>query len=189
VLRPTEFFQSTAVLVVKPPATGNQPNQLTNLQPTIAAVSYGVVQQLQAPNGVAELAAAGVHGKYELLPRNSGTSATPRYLIPSLQVQSELTDPVEADRVANLIITVFGQHLEALQVAQHVPVASRLSLDVLVPPSAVEEFGTKSRGLVGVALTGLFGGTVVSLWIDRWATGRRRRRDGDPTTAAELQPS
>jgi hypothetical protein len=53
----------------------------------------------------------------------------------------------------------------------------------------VEEFGTKSRGLVGVALTGLFGGTVVSLWIDRWATGRRRRRDGDPTTAAELQPS
>lgn len=191
VMRPTEFYQSTAVLVVKPPVTGNQPNQLTNLQPTIAAVSYGVVQQLQAPDGVAELRAAGVHGKYALLPRNSGTSATPRYLIPSLQVQSELTDPVEANRMVGLITKIYARHLQALQDAERVPAGSRMTAFVLVPPSSAREYGTKSRGLVGYALTGLFAGTASALWLDRRLTGRRRRGEvaGPAAVASAPQPA
>lgn len=46
VLRPQTQFVSSAVIVVKPPVTGNQPNQLTNLQPPLAAVSYAIVEQL-----------------------------------------------------------------------------------------------------------------------------------------------
>src|SRR4051794_18901506 len=80
VLRPTQLYLSTAVIVLKPPVTGNQPNQFANLQPTLAAVSYAVIQQIESPAGKAELAAAGVRGTYHLVPRNSGTSATPHYL-------------------------------------------------------------------------------------------------------------
>ena len=178
VLKPTQLYLSTAVVVLKPPVTGNQPNQFANLQPTLAAVSYAVIQQLESPAGVAELAAAGVHGTYHLTPRNSGTSATPHYLIPTLQVQSEVTDPTTADATVRQIIAVYTAHVDRLQTEHAIATASRMSVDVLVPASAAEVHGTKSRGLAGTALLGLGGGVLAALWTDRWALRRRRRREG-----------
>jgi hypothetical protein len=178
VLRPTQLYLSQAVVVAEPPATGNQPNQYTNLNPTVATLSYGVIQQLEAPAGVAELRAAGVHGSYQLIPRNSGTTATPSYQIPTLQVQSEQPDPVDADQVVKTIIGVYNKHLTALQTQQDVPKASRIVGDLLVSPSAAPVYGTKSRGLVGTAVLGAFLGVLGALWLDRWLLGRRARRGG-----------
>jgi hypothetical protein len=183
VLRPTQLYLSTAVVVLKPPVTGNQPNQYANLQPTLAAVSYAVIEQLQSPSGVAELTAAGVHGTYHLVPRNSGTSATPHYLIPTLQVQSELTDPAAADATVQRIIGIYGDHVQQLQTVHAIAATSRMSVAVLVPANAVEVHGTKSRGLAGTALLGLGGGILAALWTDRWAARRRRRKDPEPTDA------
>jgi hypothetical protein len=179
VLRPTQLYLSTAVVVLKPPVTGNQPNQFANLQPTLAAVSYAVISQLESPAGVAELTAAGVHGTYHIVPRNSGTSATPHYLIPTLQVQSELPDPGVADSTVRQIIAVYAQHLLALQTEHQVAAASMMSIDVLVPPNAVEVHGTKSRGMVAVALIGGSAGVLAALWTDQILLARRRRKDGE----------
>ncbi|WP_328911705.1 MULTISPECIES: hypothetical protein [unclassified Streptomyces] len=176
VLRPQTQFVSSAVIVVKPPVTGNQPNQLTNLQPPLAAVSYAIVEQLRSPAGAEELGAAGVTGTYTLVPRNSGTSVTPQYLIPSLQIQARLADPAGADTQVRAIISVFGDHLAALQAAQDIPAASRMSVDLLVPPNAVPVVGIRSRALAGVALSGAVGGTLAALWTDRRLTARKRRR-------------
>lgn len=93
VVRPTPQYVGSAVVVLKPPVTQNQPNQLTNLQPPLAVLSYGVVRQLESPAGTKELKAAGVHGSYHLVPRNSGTSATPRYLIPSCRCSRRRPEP------------------------------------------------------------------------------------------------
>lgn len=190
VLRPQTQFVSSAVIVVKPPVTGNQPNQLTNLQPPLAAVSYAIVEQLRSPAGVAELRAAGVTGTYTLVPRNSGTSVTPQYLIPSLQIQARLADPAGADTQVRAIISVFGDHVAALQAAQDIPAASRMSVDLLVPPNAVPVVGIRSRALAGVGLSGAVGGTLAALWTDRRLTARKRRRGshrrhraGGPVTA------
>ena len=179
VLRPTQLYLSSAVVVLKPPVTGNQPNQFANLQPTLAAVSYAVIEQLQSPSGEAELTAAGVHGTYQLVPRNSGTSATPHYLIPTLQVQSELTDPAAADATVQRIIALYTTHVQQLQTAHGIAAKARMSVDVLVPANAVEVHGTKSRGLAGTALLGLGGGVLLALWTDRWAARRRWDRDGE----------
>ncbi|MFC1411667.1 hypothetical protein ACEZCY_20640 [Streptacidiphilus sp. N1-12] len=176
VLRPTQLYLSSAVIVLKPPVTGNQPNQFANLQPTLAAVSYAVIQQMESPAGVRELTAAGVHGTYHLVPRNSGTSATPKYLIPTVQVQSELTDPAEADRIVQKIIGVYGVHVQSLQAEHRITAASAMSVDLLVPPNAVAVHGTKSRGLVGTLLLGGLCGVLAALWTDRYALRRRRRR-------------
>jgi hypothetical protein len=184
VLRPAQTWLSSAVVVVKPPVTGNQPNQLANLQPPLAAVSYAVVQQLRAPSGARELAGAGVHGGYALLPRNSGTSVTPQYLIPSVQIQVRAGDGAAADSAVRAITTVYGRHLEALQDAQRVPAGSRMSLDLLVPPSAVLETGARTRALGGVALTGLTGGVLAALWTDR-----RLRRDRGARPAPAPAPA
>ncbi|WP_042364336.1 hypothetical protein [Streptacidiphilus neutrinimicus] len=176
VLKPTQLYRASAVVVLKPPVTGNQPNQLANLQPTLATVSYDVVQQLGTPSGQAELAAAGVHGVYTLAPRNSGTNATPQYLIPSLQITADQPDPNTADAVAQRVIDVYTTHVVALQNTEHVPSAARMTVSVLVPPNAALLSGTRSRGLVGVAMLGAFGGITTALWTDRWLLGRARRR-------------
>lgn len=177
-LKPPPLFRSSAVVVLKPPVTGNQPNQFANLQPPLAVVSHAVVEQLQSPSGRAELRAAGVTGAYRLLPRNSGTSVTPAYLIPSLQVQADQAVPAAADAAVRTVVRVYTEHVNRLQDAQHVAAASRMSVDVLVPPNAVRVTGTKSRALAGVALAGLVGGTLCALWTDRFLKGRATDRTG-----------
>jgi hypothetical protein len=175
VLRPAPEFISSAVVVVKPPVTGNQPNQFTNLQPPLAAVSYAVIQQLRSPAGGAQLRAAGVRGHYTLVPRNSGTSVTPQYLIPSLQIQAQQSTPARADSDVRAIISAYEDRLDALQTTQHIPAASRMSVDLLAPPNAAPLIGSRSRALAGVALTGAVGGVLAALWTDRLLRGRRPR--------------
>ncbi|MFJ3306739.1 hypothetical protein ACIPSA_27165 [Streptomyces sp. NPDC086549] len=177
VLHPAPQYLSSAVVVLKPPVTGNQPNQLTNLQPPLATLSYGVIQQLESPVGRRELDAAGVHGSYQLIPRNSGTSATPRYLIPSVQVQAQRAGAVEADTAVSRVIEVYTEHVKDLQDAQGIAPASRISASVLVAPSAAPVQGTRSRALAGTALLGGLAGILGALWSDEYALRRRRRKD------------
>ncbi|MFD8410242.1 hypothetical protein ACFV2Q_00475 [Streptomyces sp. NPDC059650] len=185
VLRPTPVHVSAAIVVLKPPVTGRYPNQLANLQPPLAAVSYAVVQQLESPEGRAELRAKGVTADYRLLPRNSGTSVTPRYLIPSLQVQAEHTDPETANAAVRAVIEAYARRVAALQDAQGVPAASRMSVDQLVQPSAVAQQGAKSRALVGIAALAGVAGVSAALWTDRLLVRRnRRRREGTDAATA-----
>ena len=172
-LKPPSLYRSSAVVVLKPPVTHNQPNQFANLQPPLALVSHAVIEQLQSSTGAAELRGDGVTGVYRLLPRNSGTSVTPAYVIPSLQVQADQPDPAGADAMVLKVIAAYTRHVDRLQDDQHIAAASRMSVDVLVPPNAAPVTGTKSRALAGVALSGLFGGTLCALWTDR-----RLRRAG-----------
>ncbi|MFI8304451.1 hypothetical protein ACIF80_13510 [Streptomyces sp. NPDC085927] len=173
VVRPAPRYAGSAVVVLKPPVTQNQPNQLTNLQPPLAAVSYAVVQRLQSPAGAQELRAAGIQGTYHLVPRNSGTSATPRYLIPSLQVQSQAPDADAAVTAVRRIIDVYAAHVEQLQTAQGVPAGARITPSVLTSPSAAPVQGDKRRALAGTALLGTAGGVLGALWLDRYLLGRR----------------
>ncbi|MER6281137.1 hypothetical protein ACFV2Z_23800 [Streptomyces sp. NPDC059688] len=173
VVRPAPQFTGSAVVVLKPPVTRNQPNQLTNLQPPLALVSYGIVEQLQSPAGARELRAAGVRGTYHLIPRNSGTSATPRYLIPSLQVQSQASGADAAVTAVRRIVDVYTEHVERLQTAQGVSAGARITAAVLVAPSAAEVQGDRSRGLAGTALLGAAAGVLGALWLDRYLMGRR----------------
>jgi hypothetical protein len=180
VLHPAPQYLSSAVVVLKPPVTGNQPNQLTNLQPPLATLSYGVIQQLESPAGRKELEAAGVHGTYQLIPRNSGTSATPRYLIPSLQVQAQRSGAVEADTAVSRVIDVYTKHVTDLQEAQKIAPASQIRASVLVAPSAAPLQGTRSRALAGTALLGGIAGILGALWFDRYALWRGKRKDDSP---------
>ncbi|MFF9197545.1 Wzz/FepE/Etk N-terminal domain-containing protein [Streptomyces sp. NPDC014779] len=185
-LRPPPRYQSSAVLVVKPPRTDNQPNQLTNLQPSLAMVSYAVVQRLQSPAGRAELKSAGAHGSYRLTPRNSGTSATPYYSIPTLQIESEQSAPEEADRVVQRVIDVYARHLEQLQAEQKVPAAARLTVDLVNRPGTVALPPNRTRAFAGVGALGVLTGVVCALWTEQYAGGRRARRKAGPAPRTPL---
>ncbi len=180
VIRPAPRYLSSAVVVLKPPVTGNQPNQLTNLQPPLATLSYGVIQRLESPSGREELNSAGVQGTYHLIPRNSGTSATPAYLIPSLQVQARAADPGEADTAVRRIIEVYSAHVADVQKAQGISAGARINASVLVAPSAAQVQGTKSRALAGTALLGATAALLSALWFDQYALRRRNRKGTSP---------
>ncbi|ALV31884.1 hypothetical protein [Streptomyces sp. CdTB01] len=180
VLHPAPRWLSSAVVVLKPPVTGSQPNQLTNLQPPLATLSYGVIQQVESPAGRRELAAAGVQGTYQLIPRNSGTSATPRYLIPSVQVQARRGDAVEADAAVQRVIEVYSRHVAAVQEKEGVAPGARITASVLVAPSAAPVQGNRSRALAGTALLGATAGLLGALWLDRFALRRGRREEDLP---------
>ena len=186
VVRPTPQYIGSAVVVLKPPVTRSQPNQYTNLQPPLAVVSYGVVQQLQSPAGTKELRAAGVTGSYHLIPRNSGTSATPQYLIPSLQVQSQAASAEAAVTSVRRIVEVYSAHVKQMQSAEQVPAEAWITPSVLTSPSAAEVQGTKSRGLAGTALLGLAAGVIGALWLDRYAMSRRTAPQGRRRTFGPL---
>ncbi|MEV7593657.1 hypothetical protein AB0O42_25665 [Streptomyces sp. NPDC089922] len=188
VLRPSPSHLSSAIVVLKPPVTSTQPNQLANLQPPLAAVSYGVVQQLDSPAGAEELRAAGVAGTYRMTPRNSGTSVTPRHLIPSLQIQAEHPDPAVADTSVRKIIEVYTAHLNTLQTQQGIPAGARMSVEVLVQPHAVARTGDRIRGLAGVALLAAVCGVTAALWADRLLTRRDRRRRESAGAGPEEPP-
>ncbi|MFE6904925.1 hypothetical protein [Streptomyces erythrochromogenes] len=188
VLRPEPVHLSSAIVVLKPPVTSRQPNQLANLQPPLAAVSYAVVQQLDSPAGAAELKAAGVGGAYRMTPRNSGTSVTPRHLIPSLQIQVEHSDPDVADASVRKIIEVYTRHLNELQTQQGIPDAARMSVDLLVQPHAVARTGDRMRSLAGAALLAVVAGVAATLWADRLLTRRDRRRRECADTGPEGPP-
>ncbi|MFE5673915.1 hypothetical protein ACFQ7B_07285 [Streptomyces erythrochromogenes] len=188
VLRPEPVHLSSAIVVLKPPVTSRQPNQLANLQPPLAAVSYAVVQQLDSPAGAAELKAAGVGGTYRMTPRNSGTSVTPRHLIPSLQIQVEHSDPDVADASVRKIIEVYTRHLAELQTQQGIPDAARMSVDLLVQPHAVARTGDRMRSLAGAALLAVVGGVAATLWTDRLLTRRNRRRRESADAGPEDPP-
>ncbi|MEU1709526.1 hypothetical protein ABZ478_29900 [Streptomyces sp. NPDC005706] len=180
VVNPAPEYVSSAVVVLKPPATGSQPNQLTNLQPPLAALSYGVIQQLESPAGRKELDSAGVRGAYQLIPRNSGTSATPQYLIPSMQVQARRSDPAAADTAVRRIIDVYSRHVAATQSAEGVPDKALITASVLVAPGATPVQGDKARALAGTALLGGFTGILGALWYDRYALRRRKPKETSP---------
>ncbi|MEV6054849.1 hypothetical protein [Streptomyces sp. NPDC052107] len=180
VLHPAPQYLSSAVVVLKPPVTGNQPNQLTNLQPPLATLSYGVIQQLESPAGRKELNAAGVHGAYQLIPRNSGTSATPRFLIPSVQVQAQRSGAVEADTAVKRVIDAYTRHVTDLQEAQGIAPGARISASVLVAPSATPVQGTRTRALAGTALLGGIAGILGALWFDQYSQRRRTGKETSP---------
>ncbi|MFD0330502.1 hypothetical protein ACFQZC_25650 [Streptacidiphilus monticola] len=150
-------------------------------------MSYALVEQLESPAGRAELAAAGVHGSYLLAPRNSGTTVTPKYLIPSLQVTAEQPTPDEADSVVRAVVAVYLKHLDQLQDAEHIPAAGRMSTTQLTQPKAELVLGTKSRGLAAWLLIGTVGGVLGALWSDRYAERRRTRRAARAAAAAVRQ--
>ncbi len=151
-----------------------------------------MVQQLDSPAGAEELRAAGVAGTYRMTPRNSGTSVTPRHLIPSLQIQAEHPDPAVADTSVRKIIEVYTAHLNTLQTQQGIPAGARMSVEVLVQPHAVARTGDRIRGLAGVALLAAVCGVTAALWADRLLTRRSRgasgRTGGDGASDAPALP-
>ncbi|AUG76344.1 hypothetical protein CFP65_1446 [Kitasatospora sp. MMS16-BH015] len=185
VVKPGVVYRSTAVIRIKPPETKQDPNGLTDFRPSLAIIGAAVVTMLKSQSGLAELRRAGVSGAYDLAPRNTGTTKTEAYVVPTVEVSVRGTDPKETDREVGIVIEHFDQHLKALQDGLAVPVPKDryITSDELVPATALPVQGVKSRGLFGVAALATVVGVAAALWVEEYARRRRIRPEAGPETA------
>jgi hypothetical protein len=174
---PQPTFKAVTVIALQPPQTPRHPNRLTDLRPSIALTAAMVTRRLSSQSGDARLRSQGVQGNYAMAPRNSGTTQTPAYAIPSVEVSVTTNDRATALGSVTQLVTAFDAELTDLQKEWAVAVDDRISVVVLAPPTALALLPVKSRALAGSALLGTMGTVMAALWRNRHM-GRRRRALG-----------
>ncbi len=176
VAHPTPTFTATEIVAVQPPATPQMPNKLTDIRPSLAITSAVIARRLKSPSGEQQLRKLGVVGEYDLLPRNSGTTQNPAYVIPSIQIMVTTHDADAAMHSVDLVLRTFASELVALQDEWAVAKGQRLSIAVLAPAAVQPLVRSRTRALAAAGLIGLAAAVIASLWGDRFA--RRHGWDG-----------
>jgi len=191
-IHPTPTWKAVSVLTLRGPRSEASPNQFSDGRPSIALTGALISERLASGSGDAQLRQDGVRGRYQLAPRNSGTSATPAYAIPSVEISVITTSQVVAMRSVNLILERFRSELALVQDEWGVQAGERITGAILAPPGLIAMPVVKSRVLLGIALFGGTASVLLALWIDmflawRWtrpsAEDRRRFRRAIPWLA------
>ncbi|MFR9780513.1 hypothetical protein ACL02O_31240 [Micromonospora sp. MS34] len=180
----TPRYLASEVVVMQPPVSPYAPNPMTGLYPSISITGAAVAQRLSAPDAEARLRAAGVTGPYAFQPRNTGTNQEPRYVIGSMTVTTIASDEESGLRALAALRAAFEQELTRLQDRWRVARQLRITIAVLVPPSATLLPHSSSRALAGAGLLGMVATLAVTLWADELLARRRRSRPRQPVAAA-----
>jgi hypothetical protein len=173
---PPKYYDATAVLLLVPPKEPDAPNALAAVTPSIAQTGVLVDTVLTDATSAARLRKAGVTGDFTLAPRNNGTIQTPHYTVPAEQLTVNGADPDAAVASVTILSGLYKQELDDLQARAGVRAADRITTQVLVPPTATPVKGSKSRGLIGVAVIGAIAMVLIPVWFDRVARRRSRRK-------------
>jgi len=174
-IHPAPTYKAVAVITLRAPRTENTPNQFSDGRPSIALTGALISARMESRSGAERLRRDGVVGKYDLAPRNSGSSATPAYLIASVEVSVITHDGAAALRSVQTIVEQFKVELDTVQADWRVPGGDRITVAVLAPPGLIPMRVVKSRALLGVALLGGIGSVLVALWLERYLTRRNAR--------------
>jgi hypothetical protein len=135
-IHPTPVYKGITVITLRAPRSENLPNQFNDGRPSIALTGALISARLQSRSGELQLRQAGVVGKYALTPRNSGTSATPAYIIASVEVTNETGSARSALRGIEAIVNTFRSELDVIQADWGVPAELWITVATLAPPSA-----------------------------------------------------
>jgi hypothetical protein len=173
---PKHAYQATAILVLDQPVQPGGQSSLGFPAQTLATTGVAMQFRMTSPDVLASMRAAGVVGDVAVQPRNSGTSETPQYEIPAEQLMVTTSNPVVAMNSLDIVVSTYTRQLRLMQDEAKVPARGRIVADSLVAPNVAPLLGTKSRGVIGVALIGLMALFLLPIWFDQYARRRRRRR-------------
>jgi hypothetical protein len=163
---PTPVYKAVTVITLRAPRNGDLPNQFSDGRPSIALTGALISARLKSRSGEAELRRAGVVGKYALTPRNSGTSATPAYLIASIEVTTQTGSARSALAGLRAIVTTFQEELDGMQAEWGVAPSDWIRVATLAPASASRVQVLTSRALLGMGAFGVSATIALALWLD-----------------------
>jgi hypothetical protein len=187
VIHPGPTYEAKSLITLRAPRSQSVPNQFNDGRPSIALTGSLIAARLKSRSGEEQLRRDGVVGKYDLVPRNSGTSATPMYLIALLEVTAITHSEADGLRTVRTIVSRFASELDAVQAEWQVPGAERIGVAELAPPSIIPLHVLKSRALAGVALLGGFGTVLAALWLDGPLARRQRRARRAPALRSDAR--
>ena len=165
-------FESCGSVVVGAPKTPARPNVYNNTEGSLVAATGLITDELQSASVQQQILAGGATGTYQAQVHNTGTTETPAYSEPEMDVCAYSINPVMSLRTSNAVLTEFGNLLRDREVAAHVQPQYFLTENVLAAPGPAPESGRPSQAYLGVGLIGLIISLSVALWIDRYL--RRR---------------
>lgn len=169
-------YQACGSVVVSSPVTSTNPNVYNNIQGSLIATAGWITVELQSSPVQRRLAAQGASAVYEAQVHNTGTTETPAYSEPEMDVCASSLRPDLALRTANAVLAEFGVLLRSKESSAHVPARALVLEQVLASPGADAETGRPSQAYLGVACIGLIMTSACALWIDRYL--RRRPKFG-----------
>nr|WP_296068243.1 hypothetical protein [uncultured Actinoplanes sp.] len=174
-IHPPDRYLASEVLLIRPPVSEYAPNAVTGLHPSVAVTAAAMASRLSTEDARERFKSLGVTGTYSFAPRNTGTNQEPRYVIGSMAITNITGDEAAGLRSLRILSDAFQTELKDLQDSYHVRRDLRITVAVLVPPTASLLPHSPSRSLVGAALLGALGTGAVMLWADEIVRRRRTR--------------
>jgi hypothetical protein len=168
-------YQSCGSVLVTAPKTFAYPNIYNNPRGSLVAATGLIVQELSSDQVQQKLTSQGLTASYQVVVHNTGTTETPAYSEPLMDVCASSYDPGMAQRTTDALIKEFGAILQERQASAHVKSKSRLTDAVVVAPSPAPLTGRPSQAYLGVGISGLIITAALALWTDLFRRRQRRR--------------
>jgi hypothetical protein len=169
-------FEACGSVVVGAPPSPVVPNLYNNNTGGSLVVATGLItDELQSPTVQQQLRAGGATAAYQAQVHNTGTTETPAYSEPEMDVCAYSQDPALALRTDNAALVEFGAILRGREEAALVPPKYFLTENVLAAPGVTAEAGHSSQAYLAIGVIGLAVSITCAVWTDEYL-GRRRRR-------------
>jgi hypothetical protein len=169
-------FQACGSIIVGAPATPTSPNVYNNTEGSLVAATGLITDELQSATVQSKLQAEGATGTFQAQMHNTGTTETPAYSEPEMDVCATSIDPGVALRTSNAVLAEFATLLQDREAAAHVPAKYYLTEKILASPGSVPETGRPSQAYLAVLVLGMIVSAVAALWTDHYMRRRWRRR-------------
>ena len=180
-------YQSCGDVIMAPPKSHQHPNIYTNLQASLVDSTGLIATQLMSTQMQQHFRAQGLTADYQAQVHNTGTSETPSYGEPEMDVCSSSYDSAMALSTTEAVLKEFGAVLHQRQVAAHITPRYGAAAALIAGPGSLPVLGHPSQAYLGVAVIGFTCTVVIALWIDPFLRRRARRRRAARRAAARAQ--
>lgn len=174
--RTEQPYQDTATVVFTSPASKAFPNPYASFGGSLveAAGVIGVI--MMSPTGKRQVLAAGGTADYDVSLVNTYNLEYPDYSLPDLAVSTSSVNPAEASRTFSVVARLIERNLQERQSADHVPLNTRIGVQVLGESGPLPTKGSMKRVYSGVLVLGIVAALGLASFFDKHPVRLRRRR-------------
>jgi hypothetical protein len=176
-------YEACGSVIVGAPTTPLNPNTYNNIQASLIAAVGLITTELQSSTMEQQLRANGDTATYQAQMHNTGTTETPVYGEPEMDVCASALDPVTPLKTVDAVQAEFGTLLRTRETAAHVASKYFLKESVLASPGSAPVLGRPSQAYLGVGALGLIATASSALWVDQYLLRRRPLRYASRTAA------
>ena len=169
-------YQSCGSVTVGAPKTKASPNIYYSQQGSLVDATGLITAEVMSPQVQQKLSAEGFTASYQAQVLNTGTSETPAYSVPEMDLCTSSYSSELSAGTAGAVIGEFRGLLRAREVASHVPPRYFLTDTEIAVPVAAPVTGRPSQAYLGVGVMGLIITAASALWADQFLRRRAARR-------------